>query len=172
MIPLFSQVLAALSAPPAEVTRPRLRPTRQALGDPARADVYHHAVGLSADLQKVRIAEPGPAFHIEHLGQVGLLSGLVDHHHVAHLDVQETWPHRLRGEFFKPIRLACTTVSANRRWIHRLIEAARLDPVKQAIIEEDAARWRCGSPRLPALNEIKPAKRCAAKTPTLMCWSC
>ena len=38
------------SVPPAEVLRLGLRTTRQALGDPAGADVHHRAVGLSADL--------------------------------------------------------------------------------------------------------------------------
>jgi len=85
--------------------------SRQALGDPAGADVHHRAVGLSADLQKVRVAEPGPAFHIEHLGQVGLLAGLVDRHHIADLHVQKIGPvHELHGEPFELVQLYCCSL--------------------------------------------------------------
>ena len=75
------------STPSAEVLRFGFGTTWQALGDPAGADVHHRAVGLSADLQKVWVGCPGPALHIEHLGQVGLLAGLMYRHHVADLDV-------------------------------------------------------------------------------------
>ena len=82
------------------------------MSDPAGADAQHGAVGLSADLQKVRVGCPGPAFHVEHLRQVGLLAGLVDRHHVADLDVQEIGPvHELHAEPFKLVQMYCCSLS-------------------------------------------------------------
>ena len=89
-----------------------LRATRQALGDPAGADVHHRAVRLSADLQEIGVSGPGSAFHIEHLRQVSLLAGRLHGHHVADLDVQEIGPvHELHAELFKLVQLYCCSLS-------------------------------------------------------------
>ena len=45
------------------------------------------------------------AFDIEHLGQVGLLTGRLYRHHVTDLDVEEIRLHRLWAELFKLVRM-------------------------------------------------------------------
>ena len=75
------------------------------MGDPAGADVHHRAIGLAADLEKVRIAEPGSTLHVEHLGQIGLLPWLVNGHHIADPHVQKIGPvHELHAEPFKLVQ--------------------------------------------------------------------
>ena len=108
------------------------RSTRQALRDPAGADVHHRAVRLSADLQEVGVGGSGTAFYVEHLGQIGLLAGLVDRHHVADLDVQKIGPvHELHAEPFRLVRLYCyaTSISVPRQTSQDFLNDFREDRI-------------------------------------------
>ncbi|CAK27980.1 Hypothetical protein SynRCC307_1077 [Synechococcus sp. RCC307] len=73
---------------------------RQALDDPAWADIHHVAVDLAADLHKVGIAGSRPAFDVEHLRQIGLLTRRVNRDNITYLDIEKDRPHALTPEVF------------------------------------------------------------------------
>ena len=86
------------------------------MADPAGADVHDRAIRLAADLQKIRVAEPGSALHVEHLRQISLLAGLADRNNITDLDVQEIGPvHELHAEPFKLVQLYCFGSGVQRR---------------------------------------------------------
>jgi len=111
------------------------------LGGPAGADVHHRTIGLAAHLQEVGISGPGTALHIEHLSQVGLLTGRLYRDHITDLHLKKIRPHRLRAESFKLVRLYCfdsgqsavapainnaVAMVSESSWLHRLAQCVPL----------------------------------------------
>ena len=158
------------SAASAEVLRLGLRTTRQAMGDPAGADVHHRAVGFADHLQKIWVSCSGTALDIDDLSQIRrLVAGALHSNAITHLHVKNSgrmgltqgpsgWYRRtidgltdsadlVKQEARKSMTLATELLT------HAIAELQTT--VDSQFVKEQHHRWRDSSVKLSRLRGIR-----------------